>query len=325
MSTDTESPFDTVADSSSGRTERYRRVLDLWVFAPLRIVWADWRARVGMSIVLLYILMATVGVVVLQAPNSNQGPRALSWLENLAHPLGTDIQGRWMLSLIVHATPAMLKMILAGGVFATVVAIMVGVTSGYKGGTWDRTLMTLSDVTLAIPGFVLAIVLAMLFEPENPFVVGLILSVNAWGGTARQLRSQVLSMRNESYVEASYVIGVPTPTIILNDLLPNLMPFVLVKFVQQARNVIYSSVALYYLGVLPFSNLNWGVVLNQAQSNGALMTQSQANWIVLPMAAIVLLALGLIFLAQGMDRLFNPRIRARHAKTIVADSAEEDI
>jgi len=318
-----ESVFETKATEERTQFERYQRLADVWFIAPFRILWSDWRARVGMLLITLYVLMGTVGVALVEPPQINQGPILTAWFADWSHPLGTGMQGRSLHSLIVHSTVPILKMIVAGGLFATVLGTVVGLTAGYVGGYVDMALMTVADILLAIPGLVLAMVLAVLFEPTNPYVIGIILTVAVWGGTARQIRSEALSIREDSYVEASVALGLPKRTIIRRDLLPNIMPFVLIKFVNQARLVIYSSVALYYLGILPFDTLNWGVVLNLAHQNGALLSWSTTYWIIVPILAILGLSLGTVLLAQGADRLFNPRIRARHRVTIDNDETPE--
>jgi len=79
-----------------------------------------------------------------------------------------------------------------------------------------------------------------------------------------------------------------------------------------ARGVIFAAVALYFLGVLPFTDANWGVTMSTAQNAGALYRPSAYHWIFTPMIVITVLAIGLVLLAQSLDRVFNPRIRARH-------------
>jgi len=195
-------------------------------------------------------------------------------------------------------------------------ATLVGTLSGYKSGDpTDRILMTLTDIMMTIPGLPLIIVISAVFPPKSPYVVGLLLTINAWAGLARSIRSQVLSVREEAYVEASRLMGFKTRSIIRNDILPNIMPYVVINLANSARRVIFASVGLYFLGILPFTTLNWGVVLNLAHKNGAMYTKSTLYWILEPTIAIVMLSLAFILIAQGMDRLFNPRVRARNAKT----------
>ena len=313
--------FETVSDYEETRKDRAKAVFDLWVYSPMSIIMDDIRTQIGLAIIVFYVLMGTVGVVIIDPPVLNENPRLIGAFRTLEYPLGTTQQGRDLLELIVHSTPPMLKMIVSGAVFATVIAVVLGTLSGFKRGTADQVIMTLTDIALVIPGLPLIIVVSIAFPPRNPYMVGIILTINAWAGLARSIRSEVLSIREKDYVEASTILGIPTSIIILKDILPNVMPYVLMNFMQAARNVIFASVGLYFLGLLPYTNLNWGVILNRAYEQGALTSAVGAHWLLIPVFTIGLLTFGLVFFAQGLDRIFNPRVRARHSRTASTDDS----
>lgn len=316
-----DSPFEVTADVDVSRRERYRRFLDEYVLAPGRIIWSDTRARIGAAIILLYLLIGTVGVKLVPEPTSD-GPQYVGAFRTLEYPLGTNVLGTDLFREVVHATPPMLEMIAAGAVASTVVATAAGLVSGYSGGWVDRGIMLCADIILAIPGLPLVMVLAVIIEPTQPWAVGLMLTVNLWGGTARQIRSQVLAIRGESYVEASDIMSLGKPTILVKDILPNIMPFVFVRGVNMARQVIVLSVALYFLGVLTFSGTNWGIMLRSAYENGGLYSPAAVHWLMIPTVTIVAFIYGLILFAQGTDRVFNPQVRARHAETLDEEEFE---
>lgn len=318
-----EAPFHITSDTELSRRDRYGRVLDEVVFAPLRIIWEDWRARAGFLIVGLFILMGTVGVLLVEPTAPGDGPRLAAPLQTMEYPLGTDTVGRDIFAQIVHATPAMLIMITAGAVFSTAIAGAVGIFSGYKGGWIDTVAMTITDIAMTIPGLPLVMILAIFIEPKNPILVGVVLSINAWAGLARSLRSQVLTLREESYVEAARAMDIPTHRILVKEITPNLMPYITVSFVNSARGIIYASVGLYFLGVLTGGSLNWGVMLNNAYNAGSLFTLTIAHWLIAAIVPIIMLSLGLILLAQGMDRIFNPKIIARHTKTSSNEESDD--
>lgn len=338
--------FGTVADSSLSRGERMWRLLDLWVVAPVRVIWNDVRARIGVTLIVAFVLMGVVGPTLVAEPRVGQAPLLVgpfqggivggSWYElaatelfgisvpwlALQWPLGTDNVGRGILEQVVHATPRMLTMIATAGLFVTVLGTSVGALAGYSGGRVDQALSTVIDIVMTLPGLPLLLILVALLEPKSPVVLGLVLSLQAWAGMARAIRSQVLTIRSTSYVEAAQAMGLSTPTIVAKEVVPNIMPFVMINMVNAMRGVIFASVGLYFLGLLPFSEVvNWGVMLQLAYSNGGMMTLDAAHWLLVPMVAIVLLSMALILFAQGMDRVFNPRVRARHANTT---SAEDD-
>jgi peptide/nickel transport system permease protein len=304
------------------RRQRAVRGIRRHVITPLRIILADPRGALGMLIVGTYTFMATLGPAVVRAPGANQADQLLKPFENMTYPLGTDALGQDLLALLIYATPSMFQMILAGGLFATGMAVVVGTFAGYTGGRWDEVLMTFNDVAMTIPGLPLIIVLAGVFEPESPYVIGFLLTINAWAGLARAIRSQVLPLRDAEYVEASRSMGLSTRRIIVDDILPNVMPYILISFMNTSRQVIYNSVALYFLGILPFTLLNWGVIINLAHEQGALASSTMWHWLLLPIITIVVLSLGTVLLAQSTDRIFNPRVRAKHDKETETTTAE---
>ncbi|AWB28118.1 ABC transporter permease [Halococcoides cellulosivorans] len=332
--------------------ERYRD----HIYEPGVVALDDWRFVVGGLIVLVYFVVGIVGPFLVSDPVGSQyaNPTFFSpikWVSvltiggldiayptfrDLAMPLGTNTYGQSIFGLIIHATPKMLVMLLTGGVFATIMATLLGTVSGYKGGAWDSAITMFNDVAMTIPGLPLVIVIGLaarpyletlrdLPEPLNllsPAVIGMIIMINYWGGLSRAIRSQVLTLRDAEYAEASRTMGVGAPSIILKDVLPNLMPYILVNFVNAARFVIFSAVGLYYLGVLPANQANWGMMINNAQNQGALIG-GLGQWyrVLPPVMAVLGIALGLILFSQGMDRLFNPRVRTKLASF---DESDDD-
>lgn len=294
------------------RRDRLVEFYERYIYEPAVVAWSDNRTRIGIAILAVYLLMAAVAVLGLwREPSTNQAEQFLQPFQNWAFPLGATKSGVDLLALIIDSTPFILLMVFAGGVWATSVAVIVGTVSGYKGGMTDTVITSISDFFMSIPGLPLVIVLAITLSPENPLVLGVVLTINYWAGLGRSIRSQVLSIREESYVEASRTMGTSTPRIIVTDVLPNIMPYVMVNFVLAARYTIFASVGLYFIGVLPYTGQNWGVTLNNAYNQGALFGMQTLYWLLTPIVAIVGLALGLILLSQGMDRIFNPRVRTR--------------
>ena len=320
------SEFQQMADVSMTESERRRQWIDEKILAPARITWSDWRARTGVLVVLTYLFVGTFGLLLITKPSPNQGGYLVGAFRTLEYPLGTTASGVSLLSQVVHATPSMLTMVASGAVFTVCLGTAFGTIAGYKGGTVDRVLMVVTDIMMTIPGLPLTIVLASALQIEgNPVIIGVLVTVNAWAGLARAIRSQVLTLRDAEYVEASRIMGMETSVIISGDIVPNLMPYITMNFVQQARAVIFGVVGLYFLGVLPYNSNNWGVMMNAAVNRaGATSSAAAFHWLLVPMMAVIGLALGLTLLAQGADRIFNPRVRARHAETVATDEDEGD-
>lgn len=309
---DEDIPLEVVSDIDQTWEDTVHDLVEAYVLVPGRILATDYRALLGFGIVFLYIMIGTVGVWVLEPTQMWAGDRLQAPFASADHPLGTDPQGRDLLKMLVFGTPPILTMMFAGGLFVVTVGTVVGTVAGFSSGRVDETLSVLTDVALTIPGLPLIIVLAVTLEPKNPVLIGILLGINGWGGLARNLRSQVLSIREQDYVEAANAIGVSTGSILFKDILPNMMPYVLYNFMSSMRGVLFASVGLYYLGVLPYTQDNWGVLIDQAYTGGALTSGAMFHWILWPIVAVVTLSIGLILLSQSTDKLFNPRVRARH-------------
>jgi peptide/nickel transport system permease protein len=226
--------------------------------------------------------------------------------------------------MIVHSTPAMLQLMLGGAIFSALLSVGVGTVSGFKRGMTDRVLMTITDTSLTLPGIPLLIVIVAILRPSNPFLIGVILSVNAWAGGARSLRSQVLQIRSEDHVEAARAMGLSTARNVQKNVLPQLLPLITIGFMTRLRSIIFAAVALYYLNIIPTNYLNWGVMLNQAYGEVNFATFQDVHYLFVPLVTISLLGVGTILLAQAFDRVFNPRLRAKHAQTLVGSGDDED-
>lgn len=286
-----------------------------WIIIPGKILIRNKKALVGFIIILGYILMATIGPEVVPYPRSYAYPKYIKptifqWPPSLEHPLGTDYFGADIWAKIVWGSRTVLTIALVAGVITTLVGISVGMISGFLGGIIDMILMGITDVLMTIPGLPLLIVLATLIRTDDPAVIGAILSVTAWTGLARSIRSSVLAIKSSEFIEAARALGLPTWHIVFREIMPNLMSFIVVNFIFATIGAIYASVGLYFLGILPFTLFNWGIMLNMAYSQaGAHHSLETMHYILAPIGAIIGLQLGLLLFSYAIDEIFNPRLR----------------
>lgn len=312
-SADDASPFQAQSEFDATPMDVYQQVTEDWVIGPLKVLWSDYRGRVGLLIVLFYLLIGTVGAALYPETGTYDGPLLEMAFQSLEYPLGTDATGQDIAALMINATPDMLRMMFAGAIFGNSMGVIIGLVSGYSGGTIDKVLMTITDTLMSIPGLPLLLILTAIIEPTNPYLIGVILNIQGWAGGARGIRSQVLPLRNKEYVEASRALGQSKSNILLKQILPDLLPYITIGFMSGATTVITASVGLYFLGVLPFTSQNWGIVLNQAYTSaGAMYSLEAAHWLLVPLITISGLTFGLTLLAQSFDQVFNPRVRERH-------------
>jgi peptide/nickel transport system permease protein len=233
-----------------------------------------------------------------------------------AHWLGTTVFAQDVLSQLLVSTQATLFVGLLAAAIATVLSVVIGVTSGYLGGGADEGLSLIANVFLAIPGLPLLIVLAS-YAPaagSSIFLVAVIIAVTAWAYSARVLRAQTLSLRNRDFVEAARVAGEGRLRIILAEVLPNLLPIVAASFLFTTLYAIYAYVAIAFLGLAgsptssPPGLWNWGDMLREGFANNAIRG-GWWWWWAPPGFCVALLGTGLALLNFGIDEYVNPRLR----------------
>lgn len=275
-----------------------------------RIICSDRAALFGGSVIAVYCVVAVIGPVVAHVSNV-ENPANAYLPPSLSHPLGTDALGQGNLSQIIVGTRPIMEVGILAGILTVLVGVVVGLTSGYLGGGVDNLIMRITDVFLTIPSLPLIIVVAAVVHTSNPFVLAVILSVTAWAGLARAVRSQALSLRESEFIEAARLQGLPLRNMISRQLLPNVGPYVAINFLLDVTGAIYAEVGLFVLGIAPISGTNWGIMIKFALGDGALYTTKSLLYLASPMAAIVMLQVALVFFSRSLDRVFNPRLRVQ--------------
>lgn len=274
-----------------------------------KYITANKKALFGTVILLFFILMAVVGPSIVPldlTPNFLERFQ----LPSMKHPLGTDFMGRDIFQQLVHGSRDVMITAFLGGTFAVLLGVTIGSVAGFGGRYIDTILMRIVDIFLTVPSFPVMMILAASFRVSDPVSIGLILAVWAWPGLARDVRSQILSLKQREFVEAAKLLKLGTAHILFNELMPNLMPYIAVNLVRLVRGALTASVGLMFLGLIPYSPTNWGMMLNLAIfQTGAIYVPRGFFYILAPMGSIILFQYGALCFAQGLEEWFNPRLR----------------
>jgi peptide/nickel transport system permease protein len=223
------------------------------------------------------------------------------------HPLGGDSAGRDLLALLVQGTPPTYLIGFIAGMIGATLGTIVGLVSGYARGFLDTTLRGFVDVLLGIPALAVAIIVAALLGSISTWELAFVIAFLIWAFTARQIRSQVLSMREQQYILISRLSSQGTLSIMFTEILPNLLPFVVAAFVAATSYAVLLAVGLQLLS-LGSSDPTLGLTLQLAISGGAL-SRGMWWWWLPPTIVLVSVFTGLFLLSTALDRVANPRLR----------------
>ncbi|WP_027344418.1 ABC transporter permease [Hamadaea tsunoensis] len=266
---------------------------------------------IGLAIIVFFTLMAIAGPM-LYPGQLAVDPDNIYASPSGAHWLGTDFAGSDVLQEVIVGARYVLLTAAISALVTAALGTTIGLVAGYHRGFTDSSLMRVTDFVLTIPGFPLLVVLSTIWNFGRPLEMGLVLGVTGWGGVARAVRSQTLSLRERGFLEAARGLGLSNTHIIVRELLPNIAPYVAMNLLLSVIGFIGAEVALFFLGVVPFTSSNWGVMLNEAVFAGGAINSPQAlSYLLAPLVCILLLTLGIVLFLDAIDELFNPRLRER--------------
>lgn len=264
----------------------------------------DPRARIGLVIVGLFVLVALLGPLVVGDPKAYVGaplvpPGAGAWL-------GTNGQGQDVLAQTVVGARSTLLVGVLVGVVVVAVGALVGAIAAYVGGALDALLSLVVNVALVVPGLPLIVVLAA-FLPPGPVTMAVVLAVTGWPWHARIVRAQVASLRRRDFVAAARIAGEPAWRVVVVELLPNLAALLGSSFVGATLYAVGAQVGLEFLGLGDLDAVTWGTNLYWATNDSALLTG--AWWTFVPTGlCVATLGFGLTLLGFSLDERANPRL-----------------
>lgn len=253
-------------------------------------------------------LLVLIAAFVVVGPNFLPNPILASFAPlqppSADHLLGTDSLGRDYLSRVVNGGRISLLVGFSVAILCLTIGLIIGSVAGFYGGFLDLGLVKVAEFFQVLPGILLAMVAAALIGQSFVLIV-IILAVTMWPAVARIVRAESLKIAQLGYVESARAVGFRKLHIIWSDVIPNLMPPVLVATTLTVGRAILVESGLSYVGIGDASNPSWGSLLNAAQGH-----LRDGWWLaVAPGACIFLVVLAVNLLGDALNDSFNPMIR----------------
>jgi peptide/nickel transport system permease protein len=292
---------DQASASSATAGERYSAVI--------RYMRRNPSFPIGLSMLLLLAIFLIVGRFFIDPESYRPISEAPLQAPSAELPFGSDRQGRNMFAVAVVGTPQTLQIGLMAGFIGVGFGAALAFIAAYYGGKVDNVIRGLVDTGLTIPGLMILITVAMNVRGGlNVTQMALVVASLAWLYPTRTIRAQLLTLRERGYIQIARMSGMSGPEIIVREMLPNLLPYLVAALVNSTSAAILASVGLEVLGLGPFEAPTIGMTLYWVNYNAAIIN-GWWWWWVPPIVVIGVVFIGLFLVAIGLDEVANPRLR----------------
>jgi len=276
----------------------------------LRDLFRDYRFTFSFIVLMIVLILAFLSIFSPYDPTLwNVVPRDMK--PSAKYLLGTDSNGQ---DIFWQATFAVRNSLIISSIAALVsraIAILVGMVTGYRGGTTDRVLMFISDSLLVIPLFLIMVLLAMIVrEFMNLVLLGLMLSFFGWAWDARLIRSMILSLREREFTKTAILSGTGTVKLVLNEYIPFTLPLIFSTLINNISWAIGLEITLAFLGLVNLNIPTLGTMLNWAITYQA-MFLGRWWWVMTPVVLSLFLFIALYWLSVSISEYLDPRTRAQ--------------
>jgi len=219
--------------------------------------------------------------------------------------LGSDEQGRDLLSAILYGLRISLGVGVLSTLIAVVVGLLVGLLAAYKGGRWDSVIMRVVDIQLSFPAILIALILLAVLGQGVGKIIAALVTVQ-WAYYARTVRGAALAEKNKDYIAAAQGLALPATRIVLRHLLPNCLPPLIVVASVQVAHAIALEATLSFLGLgLPITEPSLGLLI----ANGYQYLLSGKYWVsFFPGVALLLTIVSINLVADQLRDVLNPRL-----------------
>lgn len=289
---------------------RMRVISDLYRHDP--------RCRFALSVIFIVVIFALLSLVSPYDPGSSYyAPPSLP--PSREHPFGTNSRGQDIFWLMTFAVRNSLTFGILTAFLSRIIAIFVGLTSGYKGGIVDRIMMVINDSFVVLPVLPILILINFIMRGQMGLMeLAMIMALFGWAWDARLIRSQVLSLKEREFTFTSVFSGTNTARILLSEHLPFVTPIVLSTTINNLLWAIGMEVTLAVLGLSNIAIPTIGTTIYWANQHQALIS-GVWWWLAAPVAISVLLFIALYLLVVGLGTYLDPRTRIQRMKGALSD------
>ncbi len=262
-------------------------------------------AMIGLVLIVSLLFTVLTADYIASQGIDDQALRKGLWPPSREFPLGTDEFGRDMLSRIIHGARISLQVGIIATAISAVIGVILGAIAGYFGGRIDYLIQGMVDISWAFPTVLFALFLIAVLGPSLTNVM-ISVGLGYWGGYARVVRGQVLSLREWEFITAAHAIGASDLRIMFRHIMPNIVAPVIIMSTLMMADAILIEATLSFLGMGAQPPIpSWGSILSAGRAHMRL-----APWeTIFPGIAIMLTVLGFNLLGDGLRDALDPRLR----------------
>jgi len=265
------------------------------------------KLRIGVAVLLIFVVLALVGPLLTKYQPRDyvspgvEPPSSEFWF-------GTTSFGEDVFTQFVYGLRATFIVGLIGGGLGTLIGILIGFIAGYRGGIVDEILNMFTNIVLVIPSLVVLLIIAAYLEVRGFLFESIFIGFFAWPWAARAIRAQTFSLRSREFVDLARLSGMKPLKIIIKEIAPNMMSYLLLVYILQFGGAILTAATLDFIGLGPTNSVSLGLMMNNAVIYGALIL-GMWWWFIPPGLAITAIVGALYVTNVGLDEVFNPKLR----------------
>jgi len=260
-------------------------------------------ALIGLGFLSVMVILAILVPMLSPFEYDGMDLTALNEMPSLTHPMGTDKFGRDIFVRVMYGARISLSIGFSSAFICLVIGVVYGGIAGYVGGKTEMIMMRIVDILYSLPNLLIVILIMLIFG-SNVLSILIGICITAWIGMARLVRTQVLTLKEQEFALAAYVLGASRSRILFKHLVINCMGPIIVNVTMLVPSAIFTEAFLSFIGIgISAPAASWGTLANEART----LIESNPIQIIWPVLSICLTMLSLNFIGDGVSDAFDPK------------------